>query len=64
MKINICAKPVSLAAFMAANVYDNVRLHHLQKCLYYRIQEDGNCSRGCILLRDGFFFFWGGGGVR
>ena len=62
MKINICATPVSLAAFVAPNVCDNVRLHHLQECLYYRIQEEGNCSRrGCILLRDGFFF--GGGGV-
>ena len=61
MKFNICATPVSLAAFVVANVCDNDRLHHLQECLYYRIQEEGNCSRGCILLRDVFFF--GGGGV-
>ena len=61
MKINICATPVSLAAFVVANVCDNVRLHHLQECLYYRIQEEGNCSRGCILLRDGFIFILGGG---
>ena len=60
MKINICATPVSLAAFVVANVCDNVRLHHLKECLYYRIQEEGNCNRGCILLRDGFFL---GGGV-
>ena len=46
MKINICATPVSLAAFVVANVCDNVRLHHLQECLYYRIQEEGNCSAG------------------
>ena len=62
MKIDICATPVSLAAFVIANVCDNVWLHHLQECLYYRIQEEGNCSRG-ILLRDGFFFFFWGGGV-
>ena len=55
MKINICATPVSLVAFVVANICDKVRLHHLQECLYYRIQEEGNCSRGCILLRDGFF---------
>ena len=61
MKINICATSVSLAVFVVANVCDNFRLHHLQKCSYYRIQEEGNCSRGCILLRDGFFFFFGGG---
>ena len=48
MEINICATPVSPAAFVVAYVCDNVRLHHLQECLYYRIQEEGNCSRGCI----------------
>ena len=63
MKINICATPVSLAAFVVANFCDNVRLHHLQECFYYRIQEEGNCSRGCILLSDGFIFFLGGSGV-
>ena len=62
MKINICATPVSLAAFVVANVCDNVRLHHLQKYLYFRIQEEGNCSRGYIFLRDEFFFVFGGGG--
>ena len=51
---------MSLAAFVVANVCENVRLHHLHECLYYRIQEEGNCSRRCILLRNGFFF---GGGV-
>ena len=61
MKYNICATPMSLAAFVVANVCDNVRLHHLQECLYYRIREEGNCSRGCILLRNGFIFFWGEG---
>ena len=61
MKINICATPVSLAAFVVANVCDNVRLHHLQECLYYRVREESNCSRGCILLRDGFIFFGGRG---
>ena len=61
MKIDICATHVSLAAFVVANVCDNVRLHHLQECLYSRIKEEGNCSRGCILLRDGFIFFEGGG---
>ena len=60
MKINICSTPVSLAAFVVANVCDNVRLHHLQECLYYRVREEGNCSRGCILLRDGSMF-WGEG---
>ena len=53
---------MSLAAFMVANVCDNVRLHHLQEFLCYRIQEEGNCGRGCILLRD-VFFLGGGGGV-
>ena len=56
MKINISATLVSLAAIVEANVCDNVRLHHLQECLYYRIQEEGNCSRGCILMRDGYIF--------
>ena len=64
MKINIYATPVSLAAFVVANVCDNVRQHHLQECLYYRIQEEGNCSRGCILLRDRFMFFGGWGWGR
>ena len=63
MKINICAKTVSLAVFVVANVCDNVRQHCMQECLYYRIQEEGNCSSGCIFLRDGFFF-WGGGWGR
>ena len=53
---------MSLAAFVVANVCDNVRLHHLQECLCYRIQEEGNCGRGCILLRDVFFFGGGWGG--
>ena len=64
MKINICATPVSLAAFVVANVCDNVRLHYLQECLYYRIRGKGNCSRWCILLRDGFFFCGGDGVVE
>ena len=64
MKINICATPVSLAAFVVANVCDNVRLHQLQECLYYRVREEGNCSRGCILLRDGSIFLGGGGVVE
>ena len=59
MKINICATPVSLAAFVVANVCDNVRLHHLQERLYYRIQEEGNCSRGIYFCEIDFFF--GGG---
>ena len=60
MKMNICATPVLLPAFVVAIVCDNVRLHHLQDCLYYRIQEEGNSSRGCILLCDGFIFGgWG-----
>ena len=51
---------------MAANVCDNVRLQQLQDCLYYRVQEKGNCSRGCILMGNGFIFgvgniFFGGG---
>ena len=54
MKINICAMPVSLAAFVVANGCDNVRLQQLQDCLYYGIQEEGNCSRGCILMGEGF----------
>ena len=45
MKINICATPVSLVAFVVANVCDNVRLQQLQDCCYYGIQEKGNCSR-------------------
>ena len=56
MNIYICETPVSLAAFVVANVCDNVRLQHLQDCLYYRIHEKGNRSRGCILMRDGFIF--------
>ena len=56
----ICVTPVLLAAFVVANVCDNVRLQHLQDHLYYRIQEKGNCSRRCILMRDGFIF---GGGI-
>ena len=64
MKINISATLVSLAAIVEANVCDNVRLHHLQECLYYRIQEEGNCSRGCLLMRDGYIFWgWGRGKV-
>ena len=52
MKINICATPVSLAAFMVANVCDNLRLQHVQDCLYNRIQEEGtsNCSQGKFQL--------------
>ena len=61
MNVNICASLVSLPAFVVANVRD-VRLQYLQECCYYGIQEKGNCSRGCILMREGFFFFWGGGG--
>ena len=81
MKINICSTPVSLAAFVVANVCyiiislfahsetmivsiehsktHNVRLQHLQDCLYYRtcIQEEGNCSRVCILMRNGFILW-------
>ena len=60
MNIYTCATPVTLAAFVVANVCDNVRLHHLQDCLYYRIQDKGNRSRWCILMRDGFIF---GGGI-
>ena len=62
MKINIWATPVSLPAFVVANVCDNVtvRLHHQQECLYYCIQEEGNCSRGCI---DFFLRVWGRGKV-
>ena len=56
MKINICATPVSLVAFVVANVCDNVRLQQLQDCCYYGIQEEGNCSRGCILMSEGFIF--------
>ena len=56
MKSNICATPVSLAAFVVANVCDNVRLQHLQDCLYYRIQEEGNnCSRVYIDVRWIYF---------
>ena len=36
MNINICATPMSLAAFMVANVCDNVRLQY--RCIY-GIQE-------------------------
>ena len=56
MNIYICTTPVPLAAFVVANVCDNVRLQHLQDCLYYCIQEKGNRSRGCILMRGGFIF--------
>ena len=56
MKVNICASLVSLQAFVVANVRDNVRLQYLQDCCYYGIQEKGNCSRGCILMREGFIF--------
>ena len=62
MKVNICASLVSLQAFVVANVRDNVRLQYLQDCCYYGIQEKGKCSRGCILMREGFIFFWGGWG--
>ena len=44
MQINICATPVSLAAFVIANVCDNVRRQQLHECLYYGIQEKGNCT--------------------
>ena len=64
MKINICATPVSLAAFVVANICDNVRLHHLQECLYYRMQEEGNwlliAVAGVYCCALDFFF---GGGV-
>ena len=64
MKVNICASLVSLPAFVVANVRDNVRLQYLQDCCYYGIQEKGNCSRGCILMREGFIFGgWGRGKV-
>ena len=45
-----------VAAFVVANVRDNVRLQYLQDCCYYGIQEKGNCSRGCILMRERFIF--------
>ena len=52
-----------LAAFVVANVCDNVRLQQLQDCCY-DIQEEGNCSRGCILMREGYIFGgWGRGKV-
>ena len=54
INIYVCATPVSLAVFVEANVCDNVRLQHLQDCLYYRIQDKGNRSRGRILMRDRF----------
>ena len=60
MKINIFATPVSLAAFMVANVCDNVRLHHLQECLYYCIQEEGNAAVGVYCCAMDLFS--GGGG--
>ena len=65
MKVNICASLMSLPAFVVANVCDNVRLQYLQDCCYYGIQENGNCSRGCILMREGFIFLggWGRGKV-
>ena len=63
MSIFICATPVSLAAFVVANVCDNVRLQHLQDCLHYRIQKKGIRTRGCILMRNGFIFGGGIGGV-
>ena len=56
MKVNICATPMSLPAFVVANVCDNVRLCHMSDCCYYGIQEKGNCSRGCILMGEGFLF--------
>ena len=60
MKVNICESLVSPPAFVVANVCDNVRLQYLQDCWYYGIQEEGNCSRGCILMREGFIFGgWG-----
>ena len=62
MNINICATSMSLAAFVVANVCDNVRLQKLQDRCIYGIQERGNCSRGCILMREGFIF--GGWGRR
>ena len=65
MKINICATPVSLAAFVVAHFCDTFRLHHLQEYLYYRIQEEGNCSAGVYCCAMDFVgFFWGGGGGR
>ena len=65
MKVNICASLVSLQVFVVGNVRDNVRLQYLQDCCYYGIQEKGNCSRGCILMREGFIFGgWGRGKVR
>ena len=64
MEVNICASLVSLPAFVVANVHENVRLQYLRDCCYYGIQEKGNCSRGCILMRDGFIFGgWGRGKV-
>ena len=66
MKINICATPVSLAAFVVTNVCDNVRLHHLQECLYYRIQEKGNwlliAAAGVYCCAMDLYFFLGGWG--
>ena len=62
VNIYICATPVSLAAFVVANICDNVRLQHLQDCLYHRIQEEGNRGRGCTLMRD--LFILGGGIVQ
>ena len=56
MKINIYETPVSLAAFVVVNVCDNVRLHHLPECLYYRIQEEGtgmDVDSGYIRLVEG-----------
>ena len=53
MNIYICATPLSLAAFVVANVCDNVRLQHLQDCLYYRIQEKGNRSRDGLIFESG-----------
>ena len=61
MKVNICASLVSLPAFVVANLRDNVKLQYLQDCCYYGIQKKDNCSRGYIVIREGFFF--GGWGI-
>ena len=63
MKVNICATPVSVAAFVVANVRDNVRLQQLQDYCYYDIQKEGNCSRGCNDGRGIYFLGWGRGKV-
>ena len=61
MKINICARPVSLAAFVVTNVCDNVRLQHLQTVCIIVYRRRVIAAAGIDFCSIDFIYFCLGG---